>query len=63
MEHQYTITQNMADQGQSDFDVVFTVILCATNFYLVSYEAHIHKLASNSFWEHAQLISNPYNLK
>ena len=26
--------------------------------YLVSYEAHIHKLASNSFWEHEHLTSN-----
>ena len=32
-------------------------------FYLVSYEAHIHKLASNNFWEHAHLISKPYDLK
>ena len=35
--------------GRSGLDVVFTMILCATNFYLVSYEAHIHKLGSNSF--------------
>ena len=36
--------------GRSDLDVVFTMILCATNFFiLISYEAHIHKLASNSF--------------
>ena len=47
---QCTVTQKMADQGRSDLDVVFTMILCAANFfYLVSYEAHIHKLASNSF--------------
>ena len=26
------ITQKMADQGRSDLDVVFTMILCATNF-------------------------------
>ena len=54
----------MADQGRSDLDVVFTMILYATNvFYLVSYEAHIHKLASNSFWEHAHLVSKLYDLK
>ena len=48
----------------SDLDVVFTMILCATNFsYLVSYEAHIHKFTLNSFWEHAHLISKPYDLK
>ena len=27
-----TITQKMADQGRSDLDEVFTMILCATNF-------------------------------
>ena len=41
--------EKMADQGRSDLDVVFTMILCATNFYLMSHEAHIHKFASNSF--------------
>ena len=29
-----TITQKMAGQGRSDFDVVFTMILCATNFFI-----------------------------
>ena len=53
----------MADQGRSDLDVVFTMILCATNFLFVNHEAHIHKLALNSFWEHAQLISKLYDLK
>ena len=36
----------MADQGRSDLGVVFTMILCVTNFLS---EAHIHKLASNRF--------------
>ena len=53
----------MADQERSDLDVVFTVILYTTNFLLVSYEAHIHKLGSNSFREQAQLISKLYDLK
>ena len=30
--HQYTITLKMADQGWSDLRIVFTVILCGTNF-------------------------------
>ena len=30
---QQTITQ-MADQGRSDLDAVFTMILCATNFFI-----------------------------
>ena len=55
----YTITQKMADQGWSDLDVVFTIILCAANFF----EASVHKLTSDSFWEHAHLISKPYDLK
>ena len=29
---EYTIMQKMADQARSDLDVVFTMILCATNF-------------------------------
>ena len=31
---QQTITQKMADQGRSDLDVVFTMILCATNYFI-----------------------------
>ena len=47
---QQTITQKMADQGRSDLDVVFTMILCATNFSIwKAITAHIHKLASNIF--------------
>ena len=30
---QKTITLKMADQERSDLDVVFTMILCATNFF------------------------------
>ena len=33
-ELQYTITQKMANQGRSDLDVVFTMILCATNLFI-----------------------------
>ena len=46
---QQTITQEMAEQGLSDLDVAFAMILFPLTFYLVSYEARIHKLASNSF--------------
>ena len=54
----------MADQGRSDLDVVFIIIFRATNFfYSVSYEAHVRKLASNSFWEHAHPISKSYDVK
>ena len=31
---EYTITLKMADQGKPDPDVVFTMILCATNFFI-----------------------------
>ena len=31
---QQTITQKMADQGLFDLDVVFTLILCAANFFI-----------------------------
>ena len=31
-QHEYTITQKMADQERFDFDVVLTMILCAANF-------------------------------
>ena len=31
---QQTITLKMADKGRSDLDVVFTMILCATNFFI-----------------------------
>ena len=31
---QKTITLKMADQGQSEFYVVLTTILCGTNFFI-----------------------------
>ena len=30
----HDITQKMADQGRFDLDVVFTMILCTTDFYI-----------------------------
>ena len=30
----YTITQKMADRERFDLDVVFTIILCATNVFI-----------------------------
>ena len=48
----------MTDQG---LHVVLTIILCGTNFYLVGYEAEIHKLSLNSFLE--PVYSKPYGLK
>ena len=60
---QLTIEHKMADQGQFDLDVVFTMILCGYNFYLTRYEAHIHKLASKSFSEYVDLISKLDDLK
>ena len=54
----------IADQGWSDLYVVFTMILCGTNFcILVRYEAHTHKLASSSIAEPVYLISNLYDFK
>ena len=53
-----TIILKMADQGRSDLDIAFTMILCDTNFYLVRYETHIHKLASKKF-----LRARTHNIK
>ena len=54
----------MADQGRSDIYIVFTedplwpYLLC-----LVSYEANIDMVASNSFSEPVYSISKPYGVK
>ena len=53
----------MANQERSELHVVLTIILCDTNFYLVGYEAEIHKLSLNSVSESVYLISKPYGLK
>ena len=47
----------MADKGRSELHVVLAIILCSTDFYLVGYEAEIHKLSLNSFSEPVYLIS------
>ena len=53
----------MAGKGRSELHVVLTIIFCGTNFFLVVYEAEIHKLSLNSFSESVYLISKPYGLK
>ena len=50
----------MEDQERSELHVVLTIILCGTNFFLVGYEAEIHKLSLTSFSEPVYLISKPW---
>ena len=45
-------------RGLSVLHVVFTMILCSTNFFLARYIANIHKLGSNSFSQPVQLINS-----
>ena len=51
------------DGGPFVLHVVFTIMPCGKNIYLVRYEAHIHKLTSNCFSEYVHLILKPYDLK
>ena len=52
----------MENQEWSDLPVVFTMILCGTNFSLCQDMGLIHGLPSNNFSESVHLISRQYDL-
>ena len=52
-----------AGQERSDIYVVLPRSFAALTLCLVSYEANIDKVASNSFSQPVYSISTPYNIK
>ena len=61
---EYTIMQYMADQEHSDLHVVFTMILCGTNFCMWQDMKLIFAISFKQLLRACiQVISKPYDLK